>query len=280
VTSSFRRCRSGSRRGEVTGVAQPVLSLPRRRPSVLLRVLPSGRALLVGVALVAAAAGLYALGRETSMFAVRTVQVEGAPPALAAQVRAELVSFSGTSLLALNGAQVVNRLENLPTVVSATYDRDFPHTLRVRVVPEVGVAVLRSGAASWLVSARGRIIAAIDPSRFRRVPRIWLPRGFDIEPGSFLSDDAGAAARALRAFGDAGFARSVSWARIHDGALTVGLRSGLEVRLGRPADLLLKIAIVRSILPTLVVPANGGPSYLDVSVPERAVAGSNPQPAG
>jgi cell division protein FtsQ len=247
---------------------------------VLLRVLPSGRALLVGGALVLVAAGLYALARETSMFAVRAFEVEGAPPPVAAQVEQELRSFAGTSLLALNGAEVVSRLERLPAIVSASYDRDFPHTLRVRIVPERGVAVLRSGNASWLVSARGRVIAAVDPARYPSVPRIWLPRGFEVEPGSFLSDDAGAAARALRAFGEAGFARRVSWGRICDGQLTVGLRSGLEVRLGEPVDLLLKIAVVRSILPTLVLPANGGPGYLDVSVPERPVAGSNPQPAG
>jgi len=243
-------------------------------------VLPSGSALLIGAAAVAISGGLYALARETSMFAVRTVQVEGATPAVAHEVQRVLGTLSGTSLLALNGADVVNAVEDLPTIVSASYDRDFPHTLRVRVVPERGVAVLRSGKQSWLVSARGRVMATVDRTQFRRVPRIWLPGGFDVQVGSFLTDDAGAAARALRAFADAGFDRSVLWGRIQNAQLTVGLRSGLEVRLGEPADLLLKIAIVRSILPTLELPGNGGPNYLDVSVPERPVAGTNPQPEG
>jgi cell division septal protein FtsQ len=236
--------------------------------------------LVVTAALVSIAAGLYGLGRETSMFALRRVEVEGASPALAAQVRNEVRTFTGTSLLALNGAAVVNRLEDLPTIVSASYDRDFPHTLLVRVVPEQGVAILRSGPASWLVSARGRVIATVDRTRLRGIPRIWLPAGFQVEAGSFLSDDAGAAARALRSFADAGFAQEVSWARIRAGQLTVGMHSGLELRLGDPGDLLLKIAIVRSIVPTLSLPSAGGPDYLDVSVPERPVAGSNPQLAG
>jgi len=247
---------------------------------VLLRVLPSTRALLLTAAFVSIAAGLYGVARETSMFALRSVQVEGASPALAAQVRGAIRSFSGTSLLALNGAAVVGRLEDLPTIVGASYDRDFPHTLRIRVVPEQGVAVLRSGGASWLVSARGRVVATVDRRSFRTIPRIWLPTGFQVELGSFLSDDAGAAARALRSFADAGFAREVSWARIRDRQLTVGMRSGLELRLGDPSDLLLKIAIVRSIVPTLPLPSAGGPDYLDVSVPERPVAGSKPQPEG
>jgi len=257
-------------------VTKSALSLPRRQ-AVLFRVLPSGRALAVTTALVLIAAGLYGLGRETSMFAVRTVEVQGAPPPLAEQVRAALRSFDGTSLLALNGGAVVNRVEDLPSVVTASYDRDFPHTLRVRVVPELPVAVLRSGAASWLVSARGRVLAPVDRTRFRTVPRIWLPPGFEIEVGAFLTDDAGSAARALQRFVTAGFAQRVTWARIQDGQLSVGMRSGPELRLGEPVDLQLKIAIVRSILPLLAPPAAGGPRYLDVSVPERPVAGSNPQ---
>jgi len=57
------------------------------------------------------------------------------------------------------------------------------------------------------------------------------------------------------------------------------LRSGLEVRLGSKDDLRLKLAIARRILATLGT--SGGGDYLDVSVPERPVAGSvNSQVAG
>jgi cell division septal protein FtsQ len=261
-------------------VTQPVLSLPRRRPPVLLRVLPSGRALLIATAVVLIAGGLYGVARETSMFAVRTVVIQGATPALAAQVRAALRQVEGTNLLALKGRDVVPRVENLPAVQSATYDRDFPHTLRVRIVPEVPVAVLRSGAASWLISARARVISVVDSGTFRAVPRIWLPTGFDVPTGVFLTGDAAAAARALRAFLQARFADGVAWARIRQGELTLGTHSGLELRLGAPVDLPLKIAIVKSISPTLTRPSVGGPTYLDVSVPERPVAGTNSQVAG
>lgn len=242
--------------------------------------LPSGKALAVAATFVACAGGLYALARETSMFAVSRVEVQGAPPALARNIGTVLTPFVGDSLVSLDGAAVVNRLQALPTVVSASYDRDFPHTLRVRVIPERSVAVLRSGALSWLVSARGRVMATVDRKRFRTLPRIWLPPQTRIDVGSFLSDDAGTAARALRAFAATGFARRAIWARIHNGQLTVGLRSGVELRFGAPTDLALKIAVVRSILPTVPLPTAGGPSYLDVSVPERPVAGTNPQPEG
>lgn len=214
------------------------------------------------------------------MFAVRRVEVQGAPPNVAAQVRSVLRSVEGRSLLAVGAGEIVPRVENLPSVQAATYDRDFPHTLRVRVVPEVPVAVLRSGPASWLISSRARVISVIGSGTLRGVPRIWLPTGFDAQAGAFLTGDAAAAARALRAFVNARFENGVTWARIKQGELTLGTRSGLELRLGAPADLPLKIAIVKSISPTLTRPSAGGPTYLDVSVPERPVAGTNSQVAG
>lgn len=250
-----------------------VLSLPARRGPSVLRFVPSGRSLAVAVAAVAASAGIYAIARETSMFAARSFEVAGAPPAVAADVRATLQRFSGTNLLALNGAAVLRAVDDLPTVVSAQYDRSFPHTLRVRVVPETPVAVVRSGSSSWLVSARGRIIAAVARTLYRSLPRIWLPQT-SLVTGDFLGGDAAASARALRAFVDARFAHRVLWARVADRQLTLRLRSGLDVEFGSPASLALKIAVVRSILPRLGRPRAGGPNYLDVSVPERPVAGS------
>jgi hypothetical protein len=52
------------------------------------------------------------------------------------------------------------------------------------------------------------------------------------------------------------------------------LRSGLELRLGDPTDVRLKLAIARRALAALPT----GATYVDVSVPERPVAGmDNPQ---
>jgi hypothetical protein len=58
------------------------------------------------------------------------------------------------------------------------------------------------------------------------------------------------------------------------GELAFNLRSGLELRLGDPTDVRLKLAIARRALEQLP----SGVTYLDVSVPGRPVAGStNPQ---
>jgi hypothetical protein len=251
------------------------------RHAEVLRFVPSGPSLAVGVAVVLIAIGLYGLARESSMFAVHAIDVDGAPPAVAAQVRAVLRSFEGRSLVAVDVSRVEQRVDGLPAVRGSVVDRAFPHTLRIRVEPELPVAVLRRGGEAWLVSARGRVIGTTPRGTERALPRIWLPLRTEIEIGSLLEDDPGGlAARSLAAFVGSGFPARIAFVRALNGQLTLGLRSGLEVRLGAPVDLRLKVAIAHGILPTLALPAEGGPDYLDIALPERPVAGRNPQPEG
>ena len=261
-------------------MAEKVLPLRRRARVDVLRFAPSGRSLAVAAALVLVAAGFYVLARETSMFAVQRIDVEGTSPAVAAQVRTLLRSYEGRSLVAVDAAAVEQDVDGLAAVRNSVVDRAFPHTLRVLVIPELPVAVLRRGAGSWLVSARGRVIGAIAHGRRRALPRIWLPSRTDIAVGALLADEPGGlAARSLAAFVGSGFPGRIAFVRALDRQITLGLRGGLEIRLGAPVDLRLKIAIARGILPTLALPAAGGPDYLDLAVPERPVAGRNPQPS-
>jgi cell division septal protein FtsQ len=260
-------------------VAEKVLPLGKRRHVDVLRFVPSGRSLAVGVALVVIAGGLYGLARQTSMFALQRIEVVGASPELAGRVQVSLRSYEGRSLLAVDGAAVEQQLDGLAAVRSSVVDRAFPHTLRVHIVPELAVAVLRRGVDSWLVSARGRVISTIPRGTHRALPRIWLPPRTEIAIGALLADDPGGlAARSLAAFVASGFPRRVSFVRALDGQITLGLRGGLEIRLGAPVDLRLKIAVAHGIVPVLALPSAGGPEYLDVVVPERPIAGRNPQP--
>ncbi len=262
-------------------MAEKVLTLPRKRGFDVLRFVPSGRSFLFGLAAVTIALGLYGLARETSLFAVRAIVVEGASAAVAADVRTALQSYEGRSLVAVDAGAVEQRADALPSVRGAVVDRAFPHTLRIRVVPEVPVAVLRRGSDSWLVSARGRVIRAIERGSLPKLPRIWLPSSTELQAGAFLADAPGAlAARSLSALVGSGFPDRISFVRALNGEITLGLRGGLEIQLGPPMDLRLKVAIARGILPLLALPGKGGPDYLDLTVPERPVAGRNPKPSG
>jgi cell division septal protein FtsQ len=183
--------------------------------------------------------------------------------------------------MTVDAGAVAERVDGLPAVRRSVVDRAFPHTLRIRVVPEIPVAVLRRGADSWLVSARGRVIAPVGLGTHRTLPRIWVPARTEIDLGTLLGDEPGAlAARSLAALVGSGFPNRIAFVRALDGQITLGLRGGLEIHLGAPVDLRLKIAIAHGILPALALPGQGGPDYLDIAVPERPVAGRNPQPGG
>jgi cell division protein FtsQ len=275
--------RRDSRRGELEAVAAKRRAGPRApaaaavspraanaRALALLRLAPSGRSLVVGFALLAFALGAYAVARETSLFAVDRIDVIGASPAVTAEVRDALASFDGVSLVALDGDELVRRVESVPTVYAAGYDRAFPHTLRIVVRAEHAVAVLRRGHDSWLVSARGRVLQRLRPRTLSELPRIWVPSATQVELGESLATPAAAvAARALEPLVRARFPIGIKTVAFTHGELTFALASHVELRLGRPEDVRLKLAVARHIVTALP----GGTAYVDVSVPERPVAG-------
>ena len=231
--------------------------------------------MLAGFALLAAAAIAYLGARETSLFAVRSIVVTGAPPRVAAHVRAELRPLAGMSLLAVDGSDIRGRLDRLPDVAAVTYDRDFPHTLRLVVTPAHSIAVLRRGAAAWILSSSGSVVRQTGIFAAPRLPRIWVARTADVEIGSALADDdASRALHALASARAAGFAERIATVRAAD-ELTFVLASGFELRLGSADRLETKLAVVRAILPQAQ-----GAAVLDVSVPERPVTMGNSQVEG
>ena len=166
--------------------ASAVVPLSRSRVGdrlELARIAPSGRSLLIGFLILLTAVGLYAAARTTSAFAVETIAVEGASPEVAAEVRKALSPAVGESLLGIDLASLASRAESVPMVAGASFDRGFPHTLRIAVVPEVPVAVLRQGSSSWLAAAGGRVVAELDRGVRPGLPRIWLKRDVDIRVG-------------------------------------------------------------------------------------------------
>jgi cell division protein FtsQ len=208
--------------------------------------------------------------RETRVFAVRTIAVTGAPPGVATQVRRALAPTRGTSLLKVDLNTSLRTVEALPTVLSARFDRAYPHTLRVVVVPEKAVAVIRQGADSYLVAESGRVIARSDRRDRPALARIWVKRAVDLRPGAPTEGDLRTAVAAVAPLAGSRFPGRVSSVMATPDALTLRLRSGLEIRLGDPLDIPLKLAVAASVIPLLA----GGTPYLDVAVPERPVAGT------
>jgi cell division protein FtsQ len=251
-----------------------VLELPRRSRIGFGRFAPSGTSLLIGLALIALGIAAYGVARESPLFAIRRIEVSGGPPQVRARVELALAPLEGRSLVGFRRQELDRRIATLPDVVGATYDRAFPHTLRVFVRPETALLVLRRGDASWLVSTRARVVRPLPKGAQLALPRIWVTRGTDVGVGDTLADPG--AQRAVRVLAAAarelpGAVRAV---RIDGGETTLILRSGRELRLGREHDLRLKLAVAARILPEL----GAETTYLDVAVPDRPVAGVDTEP--
>jgi cell division protein FtsQ len=253
--------------------------LPARRPSVdVRRFAPSGRSVLLGLGLFALAALAYVGARETSVFAVQSLEVRGATPQVRAEVRAALAEERGVSLLKVDAGALDRRLADIPSVRSFTYDRAFPHTLRIVVHREWPTLVVRRGADGFLVSTDGRVVQQLRRFRLSSLPRLYVPRDTRLAVGETLAGAPRAAATALAPLRGAPLPSAVRFVVSNDRGLTFVLGDRFEVRLGDTGDLRLKLAIARRILRQTRAAA-AGPGYLDVSVPERPVLLSNPQVA-
>lgn len=238
--------------------------------------LPSGRSLAVGFVLLVGGIFAYVVARQTSVFALRAVEVSGAPPALEREVRTALGPLHGRSLLTLEPHEIQERLALLPAVGSASFDRAFPHTLRISVAPERPAAVLRSGPRAWLLSAHAKVLRPLAARPLPQLPRIWVGRSIQPRVG-FVPGDAGLTraaalvARASRA--EPRLARRISTVRLQEGRLTFVLHSGTELRLGSATNLALKLAVAARLLNILPAEERLRLGYLDLSVPSRPVAG-------
>lgn len=250
-------------------LAAPPRRLGRERLTPA-RFIPSGRSLGLALLIVVGAWLAWIGARDTGVFAVRTISVAGAPPTLAKQVRRSLADTRGRSLLKIDLDAARQKVEKLPAVESARFDRSFPHILRVVIVPERPVAVVRQGADSYLVAASGRVVAAVGRHDRPRLARIWVDRTVSLVTGGSAQGDLRTAVSAVAPLAGSLFPGRVTSVTTTSDALTLRLRSGLELRLGDPRDVPLKLAIAARVIPLL----DPGTVYLDVAVPERPVAGT------
>jgi cell division protein FtsQ len=263
------RVEGGPRRR--TRAASAVVPFPRSGAGdrhELARLVPSGRSLLVLFALVAGVlAGVWGAHAST-VFAVRNVQVEGAPPAVVRDIEAVTAGTTGKSLLEIDARRIEDSVRALPSVAGASVDRAFPHTLVIRVSAERPVAVAHRRTSSWLVTESGKVIREVETGSLRGYPRLWIPKGVGLRVGGSLPTSFLPATRALGAVQEARIPRRVKAVRSTGEELTLVLRRGPEIRLGNPTDLRLKLAVAARVFPLLPDAA----VYLDVSVPERPVS--------
>lgn len=143
--------------------------------------------LLVVLALCGAATWVV-LG--SSMFALRTVTVDGAARVTVQQVLAKAALPTGRSLLLVDPAAVAQRVERLPAVARAQVTRHWPHTLVIDVTERRPAGVVVGAGSATLLDAHG-VAFASDSSPPAGLVRVEVP-------GAVPGPGAAAAQAAMR----------------------------------------------------------------------------------
>jgi hypothetical protein len=119
------------------------------------------------------------------------------------------------------------------------------------------------------VTGSGKVIRGIETGTQRHYPRLWLAKGATIRLGGQIPPGFVPATRALADAHAVGLGSRVKGIRPEGEELTLVLRRGTEIRLGRATEVRLKLTVASKVLGIV----DGSAAYVDVSVPQRAVAG-------
>ncbi len=230
--------------------------------------------LLSGIGLVMCVGG-YQVLKASSVFAVRSVDVRGGPPALDAQVRQLLMrSSGGRNLLSVDASSLERTVEGMPYVRSVTVDRAFPNALSVTLVPYHPAVAAAVGGSTYLVASDGRVlsVAAKQPPHLAAVV---LPGASKLTVGTTARDPNLQAALAVLTAAPPQFGRRLgAITRIYSGggSLTAVIGRHLKIKLGVPTQLALKLRVAARVLS-----AQGANrsrlAYVDVSAPLRVAQG-------
>ncbi len=252
------------RRGRRAGAGAPgraggrTLHAPRPRLRVLLAAVAALALLLTG----------WFWLRDSSLVAVRRVEVTGVPGAQGAHIRVALeqAARSMTTLHVRRGAldTAVAPFSLVKRIEVAT---DFPHAMRIHVVTNVAVGAVVVDGRRIAVTSDGTLLRDVTaPATLPQIPLQSTPAGERLtEPAAVAAVAAlGAAPRALRT-------RVEGVVPDSEGGLTIQLAHGPLLVFGSGERLTAKWAAAAAVLAD---PDAAGATSIDVSAPERpGVAG-------
>lgn len=243
-----------------------VRSLPRPRvPS--LPAWPNMRRRLIVAALLAAAlaAGYMLWLRDSSLVAVDKVTVSGAEQNPSVDSALQAAGLEQTTLH-VDVAALEAAVASDPAVRSLSAEADFPHGLTITVDLREPVGYLKG--AGVLVAGDG-VILDRDTSGSSSVPSIAV-KGNDLISGGEVQGEALDASRVLGA-APAPLLGAIKRASLDpESGVIVELDGGLELRFGDAGQADLKWRAAAAVLSQ---PSFSGAAYLDLSVPDRPVAG-------
>jgi cell division protein FtsQ len=257
VTGVARHARARTRaRGRTRGGR---LRLPR----------PSPRTIAAVVAAVAILGGAYLWVRQSSLVAVRQVQIAGLSGPDAPEIRSALVSAARTmTTLDVQVGRLDTAVSPYPVVKGLRVTTHFPHGLRIVVVEQVPVAIVDVGGERTAVAADGTLLHGVQPAATLPTIALAVTPGGTRVTGTTRGEVRMLAAAPYELLARISTASSDS---VH--GVVAQLRSGPQIDFGDATQLAAKW---RSALQVLADPHSAGAGYIDVTVPSRPAAGIGP----
>ena len=243
---------------------------PRRDTRRRIRVSP--RVALAVAAIVVLLVAGWMWFRDSSLVAVKRVQITGVSGPDAHQIREALLAaaLNMTTLDADTGA-LDTAVSPYPVVKTVTATTQFPHRIRIHVTEAIPVAAVVVGGRSIAVASDGTLLH--DVTATQNLPTIPL----DVAPGGSRLTERSAlgAVAVLAAAPYALLAQVTEVTTIAQHGLVAQLRNGPSVYFGDTTELAAKWSAAVHVLTDPSGGANGA-SYIDVTDPERPVAGGAP----
>ena len=249
------------------------------------------RVKLIGGAVVAVCAiGLAVLIaffvlRDSAIFSVDNVVVEGTTHVSESDVRNLLTLEDGTTLLNIDKDQINDQLKRDPWVASVEVERQFPHTVKLTVVEQQVdmLVVMNSGSLGWYLGSSGSWIeptkieasegqsvndAALAKARAEGVVLVTgVPATVNPASAQPATDDVLTAVKSFReGFSSEFAARVVSYDASSTDAISCVLESGVQISLGSATSISYKEQVASALLEKYP----GQITYINVRKPASA----------
>jgi cell division protein FtsQ len=224
------------------------------------------------VATAAAIGGYYSWLRDSSLVAVKNVEIRGVPATNKGAIeRALTTSAKEMTTLHMDNQRLHKAVANWPEIKKFAIQVDFPNTVKINVEQRHPVAILTHGSNRIPVARDGVLLPDIKPrTNLPLIPMSTLPAGKQLENKIALRDIAVLSA--------APSALSLEVAKIDSGekGITVQLSNGIELYFGTLEHIAEKWTAAARVLAD---PSAAGAIYIDLRVPGRpAVGGQGPPP--
>ena len=206
------------------------------------------RALILAGVVVAAVATMVSV-LFTPLLDVDHVRVEGAGALQVTDARRASGVEPGARMVEVDLEEVRQALLDVPGVRSATVEREWPSTIRVRLSEEVPLAVVQLGDQRTLISTIGRVLdgAAADGLVPVEVEQLELVEG-DRQGERSVPEEVLAAAQTVERLAPAA-REQVAAARLSaTGSLSLVLTDGATIRFGSTEDLPEKLIAAEGVL--------------------------------